>query len=85
MDRKTFIITMRVVHNALFKLHAPANVEEGQVLNDLIDTYISMIAGFHKWLYTELRTFLLSHKDITDEDLGDLYDTLSTEPAGVDQ
>lgn len=85
MDRKTFIIVMRVVHNALFKMHAPQNADERQVLNELINTYISMIAGFHQWLYEELRTYLLSNKDITDQDLGELYDTLAVEPAGTDQ
>ncbi len=80
MEKGTFIVVMRTIHNALFKLHTPQDPDEIEILNDLVNTYISMIAGFHQYLYETLRTFLLSKKDITDEEFADLYDTLTVSP-----
>ena len=85
MSKETFVIVMRDVHNALFGLHVPTDRKEADILNELINAYISMIAGFSDWLYKELRVYLLSHKDATDADFEELYDTLTTLPAGDDQ
>ena len=76
---------MRVIHNALFKLHTPPDKDEIELMNELINTYISMIAGFNQWLYEELRTYLLSHKEVTDDDFADLYDALTVSPAATSQ
>lgn len=80
MDRDTFIVVMRRAHDALFKLHAPADKNELQVLNELVNAYISMIAGFHQWLYEDLRVFLVAHPEVTDDEIGELYDALTIAP-----
>lgn len=85
MNKETFVIVMRAVHDALFKLHTPNEKNEVEILNHFINTYISMIAGFHQYLYESLRVFLLSHQDATDEDFEELYDALTIMPERDDQ
>lgn len=81
MSKDIFIVVMRTIHKALFELHSPADKDESEVLLDLINTYISMIAGFDQKLYEILRTWLTSHKTVSDDEIGELYDALTSSPA----
>lgn len=78
MNKETFIVVMRAVHDSLFHMHAPSDKDEAGVLMRLINTYISMIAGFDERLYEILRTWLTAHKDATDGEFGELYDALTS-------
>ena len=79
MDKHNFIICMKVVHDALYKIKKPADNDEEEILADLIKTYISMIAGFHKPLYQVLYKSLISDPALTDKDWSDLYDMLTAD------
>lgn len=83
MSREAFITVMRIVHDSLYQLHSPSNKDEADVLKNLINAYISMIAGFDQKLYEILRTWLTSHKEASDDDFGSLYDALTVPAADV--
>lgn len=80
MTKDQFVVCMMNVHNVLFYVHGLKDKQEHEYLIDLINTYISMMAGFHEALYNVLKEYLITHRDVTEEDLEDLYDILTSEP-----
>ena len=73
MSKSDFLWIMSVLYRGYYEL-APDNPKAIEVIGDLLDTCVNLLAGFDKELSDNLSVYILTHPEFDKKEVEALYD-----------